>query len=441
MPLVQFPIFYPVFLEIVCWVTQHDPTVFAPLLNELLFAALIFISGTLMNGFSSHSPWYKRILLSCIVLSPCLLEIYSMLWSETLFLILSLIFIGFLHYDYRTRNLRSLLLVSIVAALAFLTRYAGISLVGAGGLLLILDTRLSIIKRLIRASIFLIVSCSLVAINLARNLIVSGTLTGIRQKGTTPLISNLSYFGDTLFGWFSFGNENHTVALLTALVCIAVLGGLFFNRIRNQSSPLTYEHTAVTFAFVYTAFIILSATITRYQQLDSRLLSPLFIPLLWSLTFWIPKLAMERSGQARIWLISISLVLAAAFQYGQLKDDFETYDGVRDAGVPGYTEDPWPQSDIVTFIKNNPDLFLPGYALYSNAGDAVYFYTGRFCDLLPEKVFPIEVKEFYEEDEHYLIWFNAVDNPDMIRLKDILEKKKMVCIRQLGDGAVYRYDH
>src|SRR4029077_8369551 len=142
----------------------------------------------------------------------------------------------------------------------------------------------------------------------------------------------------------------------------------------------------------------------------------------------------------RIAVVSLGILLAAGFQYNQLKADYETYDGVKDAGIPGYREDPFPQSDIVVYIQKNKSLFKPGYIIYSNAGDAVYFFTGLFSQLLPQDVFPKDIKNFYLERRQYVVWFNNVDNPDLISLDEILKNKKMKLIEQLNDGAVYEYE-
>ena len=77
-PMMDFPAGYPVFLSFIMLLTGLEPMQFAPVLNGLLFALLIFLSGWIMGKFSSPARWYKLILLSIIVLSPCLLEVYSM---------------------------------------------------------------------------------------------------------------------------------------------------------------------------------------------------------------------------------------------------------------------------------------------------------------------------------------------------------------------------
>src|SRR5215469_10841034 len=88
--IINFPVFYPLFLSFIMWLTSLKPLVFAPYLNALLFALLIYTAGYIMEQFNHRSKWYKAAILTCIVLSPALLEDYSMLWSETVFILLLL---------------------------------------------------------------------------------------------------------------------------------------------------------------------------------------------------------------------------------------------------------------------------------------------------------------------------------------------------------------
>ena len=85
-PLIDFPAFYPLFLSAIMLLTGLKALAFGPLLNALLFATVIYLSGSMMEKFSYRSKWYKVAVLSCIVLSPALLEDYSFLLSETLFI-------------------------------------------------------------------------------------------------------------------------------------------------------------------------------------------------------------------------------------------------------------------------------------------------------------------------------------------------------------------
>lgn len=436
MPLVDFPAFYSLFLSAITFITRLDALSFGPILNGLMYAAVIYLSGSIMNGFSLPSKLYKRILLSCFVLSPSLLEIYSMLWSETLFILFVILFFIAIKNYFETHTLPSLLLLSFIVALACVTRYAGVALVGTGGLLLVFDNFFPIRKRIWHLIIFNVISCSLLIINIIRNRMVTGFSTGVRQKGNTSLLQNIYYFGNVLTDWFPAMKNNMAAFILTVgfgIICILA----FILLLRKRSSYYSYENAAAAFCIVYSGFMLLSATVSRYEQFTNRLLSPMFIPLLWSLSYWLMGFVKRLTVGRRIVVVSLGILLAACFQYNQLKADYETYDGVKDAGIPGYREDPFPQSDIVVYIQKNKSLFKPGYLIYSNAGDAVYFFTGLSSQLLPQDVFPRDIKNFYLERRQYLVWFNNVDNPDLISLDEILKNKKMKLVEQLNDGAVY----
>jgi hypothetical protein len=89
-----------------------------------------------MNGFQKTTGWYKRLLLFCMLCSPALQEVYSMLWSETVFLILILLFI-FSITNYLTFKTKRWLWISAgICAITCLTRYAEVFDVNCGTVLI-----------------------------------------------------------------------------------------------------------------------------------------------------------------------------------------------------------------------------------------------------------------------------------------------------------------
>ena len=193
---------------------------------------------------------------------------------------------------------------------------------------------------------------------------------------------------------------------------------------------------AVT-GLIYCIFMIITSSYTRYEQFTNRLLSPIFIPLLWSFSCWIPGFIKTNPIRLK-WVFGILFLLIAVwFLNVQLRADYEYYDGVKDAGIPGYREDPFVQSEIVQFLEKNKNIFDPRIPIYSNAGEAVYFVTGISARQLPFLDFPTQVQHYYSGENNYLVWFNDLDNPSMPDLKSILQHKNMVAIKELPDGAVY----
>jgi hypothetical protein len=436
-PLADFPAFYPIVLGCLSFILQLDPLVFSPVFNALLFAGLIYLAGSIMNGFRTLSHWYKFVVLSIIVLSPALLEIYPMLWSETLFILLILIFFIASRVYFLNHKNSALAIMALVAGIASITRYAGITLIGTGCLLILFDAKFLLIKRIRPLMIFGLISSTPLFLNLLRNRTLFGYSTGMRQKGTTPLIDNLYFFGSVICDWLPLPKERHVLSVLVCVACIILLAVLFYLAVAKIKNSISFEELALAFSMVYILFIILSATISRYQQLNSRLLSPVFIPLVWALSYRLPGIVSKISSGLKWVGFGAAAIFVLAFQYNQFQADYETYDGVRDAGVPGYTEDPFPQSEIVQYIiKNNPN-FKKGYTIYSNAADAFYLFTSKPADVLPQIAFPRILNQFYTEKHFYLIWFNEIVDPDQPMLKDILDHKKMVPVATLTDGSVW----
>ena len=95
-----------------------------------------------MNGFQNPSGWYKRILLACILLSPALQEVYSLLWSETVFLLLILLFMISITNYLQDMKIKLAVDFCWSCALACLTRYAGVFLLPAGFFLIFFNQEL-----------------------------------------------------------------------------------------------------------------------------------------------------------------------------------------------------------------------------------------------------------------------------------------------------------
>ncbi|RYZ86454.1 MAG: hypothetical protein EOO68_28900 [Moraxellaceae bacterium] len=140
-PMVFFPVFFPAFLSAV-FIFCADVITAAPVVNGLLLAAVIFLCGWMMDKFQSPYRVYKWLILAAIVLSPALLEIYTYLWSETLFVLTILVFIWAFRQYLLHHTIKTLLIAALAAGVCCLTRYAGITVIATGGLLILLDNRL-----------------------------------------------------------------------------------------------------------------------------------------------------------------------------------------------------------------------------------------------------------------------------------------------------------
>ena len=288
--MVDFPIFYPTFLSCILFLSQTDVLVFAPVLNGVLFGSVVFLSGYILQKFVTVNRWYKWMVLSIIVLSPSLIEIYTMLWSETLFIFFTVLFFLAFKIYYRNHSLAALLLVAMVTALAFLTRYAGITLIGTGGLLLLVNVKAGWRKKITHLLIFSLVSVSLVVMNLLRNAALTGTLTGKRQLGITPFYKNVEYVGSVYCDWLSVLQNQYKLAALICILALFFFCILFLLQNFSMDYYHSFEKILMAFFVVYSAFILVSATLSRYETINNRLLSPAYIPFILGCSYLYPCL-------------------------------------------------------------------------------------------------------------------------------------------------------
>jgi hypothetical protein len=259
---------------------------------------------------------------------------------------------------------------------------------------------------------------------------------GQRPKNETGISKILENFGAVFCDWLLLERKPVLAIFMSAAVLIIFALTVFFlYRQKKTIAPL--EYVMATTGLIYCIFMLFSAMLTRYEQFTSRLLSPLYIPLIWTLSRWIWDFLTVITNRYRWIYAGIALLLTAGFLNIQLAADYEYYDGVKDAGVPGYREDPFVQSEIVQFIEKSKNSFNPHLPVYSNAGEAVYFVTGIPARQLPFSAFPAKLQQYYALKNSYLIWFRDLDNPEMPQLDSILLHKDLQLVKELPDGAIY----
>jgi len=437
-PLVMFPVGYPFLLGVLHFIFPQSIIPIMPFVNALLFAIVILLSGVMLEKINL-SKWFKWILLLLIVFSPTLIEIYSMLWSETLFIVEILVFIFCAQTYFTSANFKNLLMVSLVAAIATITRFAGVTLIMTGGLLLLLDNRLSLLQKIKELFIFGCVSSSLLIINLSRNLYLTNTLTGIRQKGQTPFATNLKLVGEVIADWLPGTHFIIGFSQIIGAVFIITLGSIFLYRIIKGLTHSSYEKIAATFSIVFVSFMLVSATLSRYEPINSRLMSPLYIPFLFTLSFygmslieWLESKIFKKITQWAIYILS----LVALYEFGVY--DQANYVEVHEGGIGSYSDDDWAFSPLLKELQVNHSYFQMGQPVYSNASHAVYYYAHENLSILPEKVHSQKVEAFNQLPQNILIWFYNEENFDLLSLEEIKTQKNLTVLKQFKDGIIFQ---
>jgi hypothetical protein len=438
-PLIDFPVGYPVFLSLLLFITRIDILQSGQFINMVLYFCLIYLSGGIINHISTKNRWVKIPFLIIIVFSPALLGIYTMLLSETLFLVLTLLFFIALHHYGQDKTIKGLIIVSLIAGISCLVRYAGVTLIGAAGLMILLDRKLITLKKIGHLALLGILGSSFWIANLVRNYLITDMMMGDRQKSFTSLYKNIENYSN-VFGDFFYLHS-------FPLAFVVIIGVSFFAfyvyshiiHIYKTNRYYNYWNILAVYFIVYSLFIVISSTFSRFETLDTRLLSPLYLPCVLPFTFVITWLISKQSNWRKYSLITFFVLLFATISYCQYVDNRDLFNDANAEGLPGYSEDRWKNSQLMDYIRKNKQRFNEDIQIYSNGNEAVYLFTGLNANAIPNKIFKVE-NEYFIEDNHtayYLVWIQDNAGPDSLSFKRLLKSDKYILLANHPEGKIY----
>lgn len=436
MPLVDFPVLYPLFLSLSLFIARLDPVVTGGIINGLLFGAVIYMCGFIMKQII-RSRLVKWALLLGLMLSPALLDIYTMLWSETLFIALSLLFIILTAWYFKKPSIPPLITIAVCAGLACVTRYAGVTFILTGCFLIFFHLPLRIKKRLTHSIVFGLVSSSFFIANLIRNACITGTFTGNREKSVTSFFTNLYYYGKVLYYWLPFMKNSEGLVTVFAVVFLVISIAIMVWRIRTNYNHESYQNIAMAFGIIYILFIVITASISRYETINNRLLVPAYAPLLLVAVYAFGRLSFKLMFFRKTLTIILLAGAFILFISSQALESYSMYQEFNTWGIPGYTDDGWRNSPITQYLKQHPQVFTPQAPVYSNAHEAAYFTADVAAESLPHTVDKEDVETFITTEAHYLLWYDHIDDPDLVPMNYIREHKNLKAVYTTSDGTVY----
>jgi hypothetical protein len=168
----HFPPLFPLALSVSH--LMNVPVVdFARFANAVL---MVFNAGLLMGLVYRYSRSFWAAVLSggwYVALWP-VVSLHLMLWTEPLFIGITLLFISSLSKYLGGGSLRYAALAGLLASVAFLTRYVGVSGIAAGGLVCLLAVAKDTRRGLKGLAAFSISAISMPCIWIIRNVYVGG---------------------------------------------------------------------------------------------------------------------------------------------------------------------------------------------------------------------------------------------------------------------------
>ncbi len=406
------PPFYP-FLLAAMGLVGLDPLVSARWLNALLFAGNVLLVGLVVWRCQPQTPWLAPLGALLALLALPLLEIHAYAWTEPAFICLGFAGLYGLSLFLVNEQKRWLWLTAVLFALAWLTRYAGLAFIVAGGVGLLLFSKKRWSHRVGDALILGVIGCVPLALWLGRNLGQGSSATG-RSFVFHPV--NRTHFWQAVFTLSDWLHIPAAAPGMLRVLVLAVLGMtavaiLFFSFTRSRRDTphllrLAYERLLLLFLPTYLLFLLFSISfLDAATPLDGRILSPIYVASLllgmWLLAELHPLMRRWRVMQVAVAGLLLLFLMVALGRSGRWV--YTAYE----RGL-GFSSAAWQQAEIITHIRALPQ----GTLIFSNSPDAVYLLTNRLAQPLPRKV----EATTQMANEHYAADLAAMG--DRLRLED-----------------------
>ena len=420
---VSHPPFYPAMIAALAGVTGVGVMKAAYWLNVLAAGAMISMTtrGLLESG---KSLFVLGGALTFMIFSAPFSEVFSMAWSEIVFI--PLVYGALWAVANPDRGwFRAAVVPGILSALALMTRYAGVAVVPVLCLHLLLSVRGGWKKKWGYAVTAGVIPSAMFLAYFLRNLRVSGTGLGVRHASQMGLGDNLRLTVEVFGSWVFWPG---------------LVLGLWIGRkniltwVRNLSPMLRLWGA---FALIHVAFIVWTSTTTAYDPIDTRQLTPALPALLAIFAAWIHGKAGRIAG-------SVCLALMLWFP---ARSSPALYRHHTTEGAGGYHTRGWFESELMTHLRK---AGVPkNTRVYSNLPDGLYILVGLQAEMSPkgrgyqsaEKtgVTAENLLQRYPGFEGSLwVWFDSTWRDYLLTPEEIEKWCGLERVREFADGVIYR---
>jgi len=513
-PFIQWPPLYPSLLAL-AELFKADIWAAANYLNAFILGLIIFISGMWFSRKVKNGI-YVLWGLGAMAFSVPLLYVSRYVWSEPLFILLLLLFIIEMEKYFKTQKSSFLLLSAVFAALACMTRYIGVVLILTGAVVILLQCK-RFVDRLYSILVFGFISGLPLGIWAVRNYILSRTLFGARTPSIYTLKQNIVLTIKTLASWAlplaemngilgDTGIKLLKMAFTAFCLIFAVL--LIWLVLKNWpaaaeshekssgqgQSLLSVLVTPVLFVMFYTVYLIGTATAVAFDSIDSRLLSPVFVPLIMTAVIILDTVthffkgskyaeskheeckygeskyeestyeerkensairhtakaakptakanrrtakAVRLAKKAIGYALAVLMILWLACPVGSAVKGLSY---LMDNGAGGFNTVRWHGSSMINMLKENP---LEGN-IFSNCPDAIYALTDKFASYTPRKN-SLEIYGFERFKEavqgsraSYIVWFDKYSAGPNYNIEELSEYYNLEKVAETEEGKIYR---
>jgi len=275
MRLIWFPPLLPLLIAGLSYLLNADVFLVGWHLNIFLWGLNLFLIGLFLRKVFRNTPVYFYIALLIIFLSPSSLFMHTSILTEPLFLTFSLLFFFVSSQYLEKRNSSALYWMILLAIGASLLRWAGMSHIVVGGLIVLLAWRSNLKTGFLLSALFSFVSFLPVAVWIYfHNYLPTGTLWGSSSKGNVFVVENILQALRKIFYWFVPYRPISPEGKLEPVIFLVVMLLVFLILNRKQHWQAWGREFLRPLVLVATLFASLSfvATALMTQTYDHRAL-------------------------------------------------------------------------------------------------------------------------------------------------------------------------
>jgi hypothetical protein len=302
-------------------------------------------------------PLRRGVLLGAttwLAVSPVLLGVSQMAWSELPFIVATVLALVMLGGIVERRHLSGWELSGLVSLcwLAFAFRYAGLVLVAVAVVVLVGSLWRSGHAGTLRVGLFGALACSFPVAWMMRNQAVDGTWMGPRPPSPDTVPDVAGRVALTVGQWFV--PFDFVPLYAAAVIGLLVLGGLAVASVfvwrAMPSGPSRHLVVglgpAVLFALVYLGAISVGQLSTAFDRIDSRLLSPVHVPVVLVVAVAASELADRLGTRTRgAALGTVAAAVGVAFLFAQFLSVAQQARASATTGI-GYNSKAWEHSGL-----------------------------------------------------------------------------------------------
>ena len=458
-PLTLCPPLLPLLLAAGGWV-GIEPLVAGRLIYAAAFGLIILAAGCWLRS-NLRSRWLVLAATAIIAASLPLNYWAPRLRTDPLLVLLALLALIQLAAFLNRRTAASLWWAAVFTALAALTRYPGVALIGTGVLVLLPLARWK------HTLVFGAVSSLPLLAVLAHNWAVTGHLTratGYRDHSSGQSLSDgLRQTVEVFHEWVvpSYSPDGFAYLLWPAVAAVILASAAAVLRSRRPDPEATPALLFGVFAVIYIVFMVAVVPFTVNQDIDSRYLMPIYVPLLLAVVFLLDRfLSIEAAG----WMVAIryglaSLVLLATLAHlgfstnkNRILTDRAWIAGPADRTFNAATAH-WQHSETLSYIRDNP---IAG-TIYTNIKLAwfydrtaapgkyqiAWFYDrtaapGSSGKSPLSRLAQNRIRWTADSTDAHIVWFRSFIHRLNYDLMDVRVLPGLETVAELADGVVFR---